>query len=777
MALEKDLGLALKAFLNFEKMSLYFPGKSSGSRMTFLQDEALLLVPVKWHNKTLAMLRLEGVEEDKVLSLTPYLENLLELILQKLMLERLADMDRESGLSTEAKFFKFMKDELEAVHSQANGGLGQSSFNVPYYRLCLGMIIISWQEEKLVIRQHDHEFAQYIYYKLAKNLLAALPERVLAATLGKYEGRHDFGLLFNTTGRDACFNLASKLMNNMEMEIFTDSLSGRKYRPCLYTGFALYPQDMAGEDLTLPIFEQTARFRNRAMLAAKMAKELHGNSLEERIMAYANLPGKAGRVLDYTQRDKIRINLGKTANVREGMRFLVWGKNKKDGSEFLKGQITVLKTGDTESLAEVFYQNKAELIPQKGDRLSIPAPKIDTDEFYQDSLNDAALEDKARLLSHADFLIQYPLQASVQDSFLLAIIRFGAAEKGESDPAAKIFKKFISIYKELVPEGESSLAGRYASDRIIIFLAIKNADLAQKLMEKLFTITENAQACGVAQYPYLDYSKGDMEANALKALEYAELLPEPHIGIFDSMAITIDADKKYSIGDEFGAIDEYKKALLADSANVLARNSLGVCMAALGKIEEAKKIWLECMDFPMDEEMKAKVCYNLGTIFQKSQQRAEAFRWYRSCLKSFQNHVYAWLRIGQLNEMAGRRKSAKRYYLCAANLSDAQSDVFAIARRYLARLDIVDNETATARSTLHQLLLKNPYDTASMNILAELYLQENKDPAISEMLARKSLQIKDNEQAWRILARSLALLGKSAESKRAMERAEKRAKS
>lgn len=778
ISLEEELGAALKAFLKFEKIGLYFPGKAADREMIFLPDEGLLLAPLKWRNKFLGMLRLEGVSQDNVLALAPYLEKLLELILQKLLLERLAEKDRDSGLASEASFFKFMREELEAVQTRTEGVTGQSGGNIPFYRLCLGMIVIRWQEEELVIRQHDHEFVDHIYYSLAKNLLASVPEKVVAAPLGKYEGRHDFGLMFNATGRDACFKLARRVIGDMERQIFKDPLSGRKYNPLLYAGFALYPQDMAGEDLTLPIFEQIVRFRNRALLAAKMAKEQQAAPLEERILSYANLARKAGRILDCSQRDKIRINLGRAADVREGTRFLVWGKNREDGSEFLKGQITVLKSENTESIAEVFYLNKAEYSPRRGDRLSLPMPGGETAEWDEGSgLDGTALEERGRLLSHADFLEQYPQKAAFSGSFLLAIIRFGSAQDAGSGQEGKILNNFLKLYKRSSTEKEPYLAGKYGEDRLIIFMPEKDIQFGHKLMEDLFNGSENMLACGLAAYPYLDFGKADMEGNALKALEYGELLREPHIGVFNSMAITIDADKKFSMGDDFSAIEQYKKALMADPANVLARNSLAVCMAALGKTEEAKKLWLECLDFPMEGELRAKVCYNLGTACQKSGQRDEAFQWYRACLKNFQRHVYAWLRIGQLNEIRGRRKSAKRYYLCAANLSDAESDVFAIARRYLARLDLGDNEAQQARNTLHQLLYKNPYDTASMNILAELYLQENGDPAISEMLARKSLQIRDNEQAWRILARSLARLGKSAEAEKALQRAERRSAS
>ena len=75
-------------------------------------------------------------------------------------------------------------------------------------------------------------------------------------------------------------------------------------------------------------------------------------------------------------------------------------------------------------------------------------------------------------------------------------------------------------------------------------------------------------AAGLAAFPFLQYRKVEMPDCALKALEYAFLLPLPQVGICNSLALNISADRRYSLGDVFGALEEYKLALLADKANV-----------------------------------------------------------------------------------------------------------------------------------------------------------------------------------------------------------------
>ncbi len=210
------------------------------------------------------------------------------------------------------------------------------------------------------------------------------------------------------------------------------------------------------------------------------------------------------------------------------------------------------------------------------------------------------------------------------------------------------------------------------------------------------------------------------------------------------------------------------------NTNALAQNSLGVCYASLGKNREAQNIWQEALKNANNQDLKGQICYNLGTLCQKEGDIGQASKWYRSCLSNQQKHIFAWLRMGQLNETRKRKKSARRYYLCAANLADINSVEFVISQRCLIKLAINSKDESRVRNILNQLIYKNPNDVSSINMLANMYLQENGDPAISEMLAKKSIQIRDNQEAWRILSLSLALLGKKEDAEKAREIAERK---
>lgn len=70
-----------------------------------------------------------------------------------------------------------------------------------------------------------------------------------------------------------------------------------------------------------------------------------------------------------------------------------------------------------------------------------------------------------------------------------------------------------------------------------------------------------------------------------------------------------------------------------------------------------------------------------------------------------------------------------------------------------------------ARELLHEALVRNPQDAASMLLLANIYLDSNEDPAMAELLARKSAGLHDKPEAWETLARALRKLGREEEAR------------
>ena len=358
---------------------------------------------------------------------------------------------------------------------------------------------------------------------------------------------------------------------------------------------------------------------------------------------------------------------------------------------------------------------------------------------------------------------------------MLAIVRVDVPHDARQEAA---LGECLAAWRQ-IPElcaGEP-LAGLYGSNALIFFHADSHAEALLPHYAALCARLEEAGlpvSAGLAGYPLLHYRKGEMPDCALKALEYAQLLPSPRAGLCNSLALNISADRRYALGDVFGAIDEYKLALLADAENVLARNSLGVCMAALGRYHEARRHFLEALRYkgdagPERQERIAQTHYNLGTVCQQLGERRAAARYYRECIKDAPEHVYAHLRLGQLCEEGGRRNEARRFYELAAAIEDRQEEQAgeqrpSLARRYLARLAARQRHGGEARELLHDTLLRNPFDAAAMLLLARLYLDGDEDPAMAELLARKSVGLRDTPEGWQVLARALRALGREEEA-------------
>lgn len=387
----------------------------------------------------------------------------------------------------------------------------------------------------------------------------------------------------------------------------------------------------------------------------------------------------------------------------------------------------------------------------------------------------AASEDIPRcgLCGHGDFLNRFAHESERCARFVLAIVRLENAEGQAPATALRLWGKLL---RKHAPHAEQTgpLAGLYGSNSLIFFHpGVETQDMAglyQRLCADLKKEGFDA-ASGLAGFPFLQYRKAEMPDCALKALEYALLLPPPRVGLCNSLALNISADRRYSLGDVFGALEEYKLALLADKTNVMAWNSLGVCMAALGRGHEARRYFLEALRHNPDAGAAKQIYYNLGNICQSLGERRAAARYYRQCVKAAPDHLFAHIRLGQLCEQGGRRAEARRYYELAAAIEDASPGRPGVARRHLARVAARQRRGGEARELLHEALLRNPQDAASMLLLANIYLDGNEDPAVAELLARKSAGLHDRPEAWQTLARALRALDREDEARLAEARA------
>ncbi len=850
MEMEGLLRQSLAAFFTFSGHALYFPTRNAPDAPLLLPHERRLLLPLIWGGRLLGVFMLHGVRAREIRPLLASLPAIAGLCLENLARAKACRTDAVTGLATEEALFERMEDEAARVRAHLDDPARPDDRPAPLHRLCMGLVLLRLRNGEEITRQAGFAFARDFLGALAAACRTDLPSDVLAARAG----RHELALLLSASGRGACHKLARAALARMEAVSLPGPLTRRPVRPLLCAGHALYPQDMQGPELVLPMFEQARQLMARARLAADVAGQAAGSGAavggESRIMPFARILQDGGLVLESLPLGRLRISLGRQAKAREGLRFAVWAAGSGTGARY-KGEIVLLHVRESDSIAEILHLADAAFLPGPGDSLALldELPVLESADLEYSEISTAAgpnawqkseaaagaagsgrlekaepvatsapiarngglkplavpgdkpveafaaaapLPEEHRdgapepghgdFYGHGGFLRRFARQREQCARFVLAIVRLTpASERTKRDPAEDSARA-AALWRDLFPTpaaeeaapGGNAFGGCYGSNSLIFFHPRANG---QELLPDYARLCEGLKkeglcaAAGLAGYPFLQFRKAEMQDCALKALEYALLLPEPRVGICNSLALNISADRRYSLGDVFGAVEEYKLALLADKGNVMAWNSLGVCMAALGRRHEARRHFLEALKHCPTDAGTEQIYYNLGTVCHGLGERRAAARYYRRCVERAPEHLFAHIRLGQLYEQAGRRREARACYERAASIEDARPDGPSLARRHLARVAARQRRGGEARELLHEALLRNPNDAAAMLLLAKLYLDGNEDPAMAELLARKSAGLHDQPEAWQTLARALRALKREEEARLAEARA------
>ena len=825
MEMEGLLCEQLSSFLSFSGHALYFPTSRAPEEPQLLSRERRLLLPLRRDDHLLGVAMLHGVKAREARPLLPFLPAIAGLCLENLARAKAMRTDSVTGLATEEALFAHMENAAERLRAYLEEPGAEESGPAPLHWLCMGIVLLRLGNGDSVVRRGGHAFAEKYLKALADACREALPSDVLAARVGRWE----IALLFPASGRGACHKLARAALTRMEAVRMPYPLLKKPVRPRLCAGHALYPQDMRGTEMHLEMHDQARLCMDRARLAADVAgQEADGaQAVESRIMPFARILQEGGMVLESLPLGRARLSLGRQAKAREGMRFALWGQ-AESGSPHYKGELVVLHTRDTDSVAEALHLVDVTCRPEVGDRLTllgetpVLSPDLDEQDFSaaRPAIPDAAVavqEQNQRaesaeggkhaaaacgasasavsqsaacaggLCGHGDFLNRFAVEAERRNRFTLCLLRLepGNSDAGEAaHPDAVplegmhdapnrqgIIETALSVWRDALGMAQSlpqPMAGRYGSNSLIFFHPDVEAQALVSLYEGVCGALNSrgiSASVGLAGYPFLQFRRGEMPDCALKALEYALLLPDPKVGVCNSLALNISADRRYSLGDVFGAVEEYKLALLADEANAMAWNSLGVCMAALGRQHEARRHFTEALRHGPDKALAEQIYYNLGTVCQGLGEKRAAARYYRQCVKVSPEHQFAHIRLGQLCEQGGRRAEARRFYEIAAALEDARPGAPSLARRHLARVAVRQRKGGEARELLHEALVRNPQDAASMLLLANIYLDSNEDPAMAELLARKSAGLHDKPEARETLARALRKLGREEEAR------------
>lgn len=792
---EQYLRRSIARFLPHSGCTLHFPNDDAAREPEYLPGEERLLLPLHapaanqaGASPLLGVFVARGVAQGDYEALAGQLPKITALAMENLFLYKAALSDPATGLLARQYFIARVGEEVRATSDTLRPEAPAASREVPDPdggsgggHPCLAVLVIRLQGLRQIVRKHGYTAGDAVLPLVGKALRDMCPEQGTTARVGDYE----LAVLMPAATNAACRRFAGSLLEELAKISLPQELSRSRANIGASIGYALYPQDISGNVFFKPEPEQARLLLRKARLAAALAAERLLTGEDEPVLSFGRILAEGGRVVELLPLSRITVSLGSSVNAREGQRFSVWsaaegktGTGSGDARAY-KGEIVLIEVRENVSVAEIIHQADPSVAIGSGDSMALLPGEVWGAARARSVAGDGpAVPDPATgLLRHGDFLAAWSEGREKCDTFSLALLRIlppsmnHGAEGGLASQPEELMAETVRLFQDVF--GRDTVAGRYGLTSLMVFhpgtrpedIQPKYAELCALLASRFFPGQDGAfTAAGLAGYPYLDFRKADALENCRKALEYGILLPPPHVGVFDSLAMTISADKRFSHGDSLGAMTEYRQALLADDANALAWNSLGVTLARLGRHDEARGHFGRAIALEPD----ANVLYNMGYTCQSLGEREDAKSFYRQCLQKEENHLYALVRLGQLAESEGDRTAARAFYDKAGAVPGGE----AVTRRHLAGLCLAEGKIEEAREHLHEALVLDPQNAVALQVLAEIYLDDGEDAEVAESLARQSVALRPERKAgWIALSRALERAGRPRDAREALMRA------
>jgi len=775
---------SLASVMTFTAHSLYFPreipsGMLRDKTIVPLLEKDRALLPLVYQDRFLGVFMARGTDPEQMQSLSKTLPGIISLCLDKVLLHKQSITDSLTGLYNQERFMLMVHNAVEDILSSLTLGPGASMDNgLSQYSSSFCIMLINLDRFKRINDIFGYTFGNKLLTQMAGSIREELPEQAVAARLEK----DTLAVFWPQAASAKCRELAESLLARICTMVFEYPVSGEKISLTAGIGWSLFPQDIKGPQFKKPVPELVHIICQKAREALNIAKE-NGSG---KAYAFGQILSQGGRVLEVLPLSRLIINLGKSMDAAEGQKFMVWSSKFNGHSRvpktpsqpdlgfyppIHKGEITIQEVQENMSIAEVLYLNDPAWKIESGDKLSLLTEK----ESFLEKQGLAKKKVQPRdlltgLYSYRDFLSLWTGTRTRDDSFCMAMLRLEEMDrhkKGEGIDGENLILKITRIVDKWFTS--KPLSGRYSSNCLIFYFSGQDCselkDQCLGLLEDIRTGMQVSASLGLAAFPCLIYSRTDCLENCRKALEHARLIQHPRLACFDSLTLTVSADTIFAQGDTFAALEEYKQALAADESNTLARNSLAICYARLGRLELARQHFQE-ITAAEPENLLAR--YNLGCVCLKQGDDQEAGKMFARCLEIDQDHAFSLFRLGQLAENHGQLDKAGEYYLQAGKTPQGGR----LAPRHLARLAWKKGQIQESREHLHQALLENPRDAFSLNLMARICLKSGDDPEIAESLARQSVALRpDVREFWQDLAEIFKAGGKTVQESQARARA------
>jgi len=765
----KDL---IAEFLPFTSYSLFFPREKPDGvpDPEFRPEDGELILPLVFRDEMLCYFIAKGVKLKAPSTAPRYIMALASSVLEKLALYKWAVTDALTGLHTREFFFSELAQAIDRVQgclATGNCRAGVESRDMEMtFSGTLGVLFLDLDCFQNINERYGYLTGDDIMSEVGRLLNLVCPKYT---TVSRF-ANDKFAILLPDAKPRACFQLSEVIRSGISKLSFTDDLTRDIITLTGSLGFANYPQSLEGGQFRRTPGEQARILVSKARRGVTVAKDLGRN----RVFNYADILDKGGRVTDALPMRRVSVSLGETSGAQVGQRFLVRAARHPEAHEsalpVYKGEIVLVDVSEDSAVAEILHLADAGISIAPGDRLK----RVQGEEGLfagKDIVAPTAPDAATRLFPYSEFMARFEEARRVPDSFALALIRVtdqpGTADEGYQEAMDRLVAGVTHIARGAF--GDNGFGGRYGLNGVLFFL--ENLDretlMARALeIEKLAADTLSVKvAVGAARFPFLGFTRADIPENCRKALEHALLLPDPKVAVFDSISLNLSADRRFMDGDVYGAIEEFKLALVDDPDNLLARNSLGICYAQLGRFEDARR---EFETVITADPKDVLALYNLGWAHHRLGDLKAARKAYRRCLDAEPGHIYSLMRLGSIEENAAKFDKATELYKKAAEQPGGERMVL----RPLARVAYKQKDIEQTREYLHLALNADHNDHQAMHMLARIYLDQGEDPQIAEVLARQSAALAPGRNAyWETLVEALEAQGKAEEAAKVAARA------
>lgn len=266
--------------------------------------------------------------------------------------------------------------------------------------------------------------------------------------------------------------------------------------------------------------------------------------------------------------------------------------------------------------------------------------------------------------------------------------------------------------------------------------------IAETIMQTLSKVSSRTVTIGIAVFPTLDYSIGQIIENAQKALDHAKFFGPSSLVSFDAVSLNISGDRFYDNGNIQGAVKEFKKALQLDPSNTNVHNSLGVCYGVQGDLDKALEEFKAAIALDTDETL---AIFNAGLTSMLAGNRDVALEYFLKADDRPETRFEVAVQTGRLYLEENAPEKSRPYLEKAAGLDQASHTVYASLGECYTALDMTDEAVKAYKKAIRL----NSNDAASLSGLGWLYSAQGKNPEIATLFCKQSVEIAPDNGLFR----------------------------